>query len=157
MLGLPEHFLLKNSGGGIINNSASESIFSTVHAAKYAKRKELGMEMNDPRVFKFVGYYGEGSHISSYRSLMIKDIYEKREIPYVYKPELLNYELDVAYFEKTLKEDIENGFIPLWFGFSYGNTFSAAIDASIKVFELCKKHNIWINVDAAWLGSTWIS
>lgn len=38
-LGLPEDFLLKNSGGGIINNSATESIFNSVHMAKYHKRK----------------------------------------------------------------------------------------------------------------------
>lgn len=36
-LGLPEQFLLKNSGGGIIGNSTSENIFNTIHAAK--KRK----------------------------------------------------------------------------------------------------------------------
>jgi aromatic-L-amino-acid decarboxylase len=38
-LGLPEKFLLKNSGGGIISNSASESIFNTVHVAKFSKLK----------------------------------------------------------------------------------------------------------------------
>jgi aromatic-L-amino-acid/L-tryptophan decarboxylase len=42
-LGLPDHFLLSNSGGGIINNSATESIFNSVHIAKFAKRKELGI------------------------------------------------------------------------------------------------------------------
>ena len=38
-LGLPEVFLLKNTGGGIIQNSATESIFNSVHTAKFAKRK----------------------------------------------------------------------------------------------------------------------
>lgn len=35
--GLPEHFLLKNSGGGEVNNSATESVFISIHAAKHKK------------------------------------------------------------------------------------------------------------------------
>jgi hypothetical protein len=40
-LGLPDDFLLNNSGGGIINNSTTESVFVTVHAAKRQKMSEL--------------------------------------------------------------------------------------------------------------------
>ena len=57
-MGLPKQFLLKNSGGGIINNSATESFFNSVHIAKYAKRKELDISLDDPRFLKFVGYFG---------------------------------------------------------------------------------------------------
>ena len=89
---------MKNSGGGIINNSASESIFNSVHVAKFVKRKELGIEIDDPRILKFVGYFGEGSHISSERALMIKDICHKRAVPYVYNPDILNFDLDVDRF-----------------------------------------------------------
>jgi len=42
-------------------------------------------------------------------------------------------------------------------GCSYGNTFSAAIDINDRIVQICKKYGIWINVDAAYLGSTWIS
>ena len=62
-LGLPEKFLFKGQGGGIINTSAAESIFNSVHIAKYAKRKELEIELDDPRILKLVGYFGEGSFI----------------------------------------------------------------------------------------------
>lgn len=77
-----------------------------------------------------MGYFGEGSHISSKKALFLKDIHYKRSIPYVYNQKKLNYELDVDNFEKTIEEDIRNGLIPFWFGFSYGNTFSGAIDIS---------------------------
>jgi len=40
-MGLPDKFLLGNSGGGIINNTASESIIVSVHLAQYKKMKEL--------------------------------------------------------------------------------------------------------------------
>jgi hypothetical protein len=58
LLGLPSKFLLKNSGGGIINNSTTESIFVTVHAAKCKKLKELNIAGNNPDILKLVGYYG---------------------------------------------------------------------------------------------------
>ena len=156
-LGLPEHFLLKNSGGGIIQNSASEALFNSVHAAKYKKRKELGIEMDNPAVLKFVGYFGEGSFAGIEKALSVKDIFHRRSIPYIYNQEKLNYELDVDKFEKMVEEDVEKGLVPFWAGFSYGNSFCAAIDLSQRAIEICKKHKMWINVDAAWLGSTWIS
>jgi hypothetical protein len=66
--------------------------------AKYAKRKEMRMEMNNTDVSKFVGYFGEGSHLSSRRGLPIKDIYHRRAVPYIYNDEIMNYELDVDKF-----------------------------------------------------------
>lgn len=56
-----------------------------------------------------------------------------------------------------IEEDIKSGLIPFWFGASVGTTFSAAIDFNEKIVNLCTKHGIWINVDSAFLGSTWIS
>ena len=61
---------------------------------------------------------------------MNKDIHHRRPVPYKYNETILNYELDVDKFEETLKEDIEKGLIPFWFGFSYGNTFCSAVDVS---------------------------
>jgi glutamate/tyrosine decarboxylase-like PLP-dependent enzyme len=113
--------------------------------------------LNNPDILKLVGYFGEGSHISSQRALAVKDIFYKRNIPYVYNGSKLNYELDVDWLEEMMEEDIKQGLIPFWCGFSYGTTFSGAIDISERAFKLCKKHKVWINVDAAWLGSTWIS
>ena len=43
---------------------------------------------------------------------MIKDIYHKRSIPYVYNKEILNYELDVDRFEELLEEDIAKALFP---------------------------------------------
>ena len=56
-----------------------------------------------------------------------------------------------------MEEDVKQGLIPFWFGFSYGSTFCAAIDISERAFAICKKHNIFIQVDAAYLGAAWVS
>jgi aromatic-L-amino-acid decarboxylase len=155
-LGLPERFLLRNEGGGIINNSATESIFTSAHAAKFAKMKELKIEGNNPDVLKFVGYYGEGSHIASQKALMVKDIYYRRAVPYRYVEDNLNYEIDYEKFVELVETDVKAGLIPFWFGGSWGTTFSAAIDIDLRVLDLCKKYGMWVNIDAAYIGSTWI-
>ena len=59
MLGLPDKFLLKNSGGGGIIYTISEGFFLSVNAAKYRKINELKLSRDDPMVFKFVAYFPE--------------------------------------------------------------------------------------------------
>lgn len=156
MMDLPEKFLLKNSGGGIINNSATESMFVSVHAAKFKKMKELGIQGNNPDVLRFVGYFGEGCHVASQRGLANKDIYYKRSVPYVYVPEKRNYQLDFAKFKEIVEVDEKEGLIPFWFGGSWGNTFSGAIDVNQEILQFCKDKGMWVNLDASFLGSTWI-
>ena len=60
--------------------------------------KELNIAGNNPDVLKLVGYFGQGSHISSERALTIKDIFYRRAAPYVYNKEKLNYEIDLQKF-----------------------------------------------------------
>lgn len=45
-LGLPNLFLFKEKGGGVINHSASESIALSVHAAKRKKMGEVDIMNN---------------------------------------------------------------------------------------------------------------
>lgn len=42
-MGLPAKFLIKNSGGSIINTSTTESILVTIHTAKHKKMNELNI------------------------------------------------------------------------------------------------------------------
>lgn len=55
-----------------------------------------------------------------------------------------------------VEADVKAGLIPFYYSGSWGNTFSAAIDINLRVVELCKKYGMWVHVDAAFLGSTWI-
>jgi len=52
---------------------------------------------------KFVGYFGQGSHLSSERGLAIKDIFYRRAAPYVYNSKILNYEIDIVKFEEIIQ------------------------------------------------------
>ena len=47
--------MLKNTGGGTISMSVSDAFHLTVHTAKKRKILQLGIENDDPKVFKLVG------------------------------------------------------------------------------------------------------
>ena len=49
MLDLPDHFLLKNQGGGGLSVSATDSFFQTSYAAKSKKMKDLDISLDDPK------------------------------------------------------------------------------------------------------------
>ena len=102
-MSLPSKFLLNNTGGGMLNGGASESMLLSIHVAKSKKMKKLNIEGNDPRSLKLVGYYGEGSHDASHRGLQIKDIYHQRSIPYFYDERIQNYRLNLDRLEQMLK------------------------------------------------------
>ena len=152
ILGLPETFLLKNEGGGTISNTVGDSIFLSVHAAKHKKRKELGIELDDPRILKFVGYFTGIGHTQNHKGLFIKDIAHRREIPIYFNDEVQNFQIKVEEFEKMVETDINNGLIPFWCGTTLGSTSLGCCDPVLEISKVCKKHGIFINVDAAWAG-----
>ena len=153
MLGLPEKFLLKNKGGGMISNTIGDSLFLSVHAAKYRKMKELGIDFKDERILKFVGYYPQTAHSQHIKALLLKDIPYSREIGVVWDEKTQNYTVDLDHLTKTLEEDVKNGLIPFWFGATFGTTSSCSIDPFVDIIKILKPYNMWINVDAAYAGS----
>ena len=64
--------------------------------------------------------------------------------------------LNTKEFEAIVEADVKNGLIPFWYGATFGTTFSCATDVNAEVIRICKKYGMWINVDAAYLGSSWL-
>jgi glutamate/tyrosine decarboxylase-like PLP-dependent enzyme len=46
--------------------------------------------------------------------------------------------------------------IPFWYGCSWGTTATCSYDPIEKLGILCKKYNVWFNVDAAYAGVSWV-
>ncbi len=152
-LGLPEGWLIKNRGGGTISNTIGDAIFLSVHAAKHKKMAELSIDFTDVRMLKFVGYYSGICHSQNYKGLYIKDIPYRREIPIYYNEQVQNYQIKVDEFEKMVEKDISEGLIPFWCGTTLGSTSLGCNDPIAEVAAVCKKHGIFLNVDAAWAGA----
>lgn len=79
-------------------------------------------------MLKFVGYYSAHSFTSSEKALMLKDINYRRIIPVVFSDKVNNFVPDMENLKNTLKKDIADGLIPIWYGATLGTTGTCAYD-----------------------------
>lgn len=103
-----------------------------------------------------MGYYGEFSFFGNERALKLKEIFHYKPIPVSFDPKLRNFVLNTIEFEKIVQKDVSDGLIPFWYGATYGTTFSCANDVNEEVIRICKKFGMWINVDAAYVATSWL-
>lgn len=104
---------------------------------------------------KFVFYYSSIAHYSVKKGINIAG-YEGRIIPSVWSDEYSNFTTDTDYLEKQIIKDIEDGFIPTYICATLGTTSTCALDDCEKIGRLSKKYKIWLHVDAAYIGSSFM-
>lgn len=142
MIGLPEYM------HGVIQDTASTS---TLCALLTAREKITEFQAN----YRGIGrpltvYASEEAHSSIDKAVKIAGygLDHLRKIPtddnYALIPEIL---------EQKILEDLEQGFVPTCAVVTLGTTSSAAIDPLDEVGTICKKHNLWLHVDAAYGGT----
>jgi len=61
--------------------------------------------------------------------------------------------MDPLELEMRIKEDLEAGMKPCAVVAAIGTTGTVAVDPLEKIAEICKKHGIWLHVDAAYAGT----
>lgn len=54
--------------------------------------------------------------------------------------------------KKAIQEDLEKGLIPCYVVATLGTTGTCAFDNLDEIGPICKQHNIWLHVDAAYAG-----
>ena len=153
LFGLPEKFLIKNPGGGMLGWTIGDDLFYSVLVAKYKKFKELKVTYKDTEVSKkLVGYYTKHCHLQIFKALYLKDISNIRELPLEFDEKSGNYKLRSDYTD-IIEEDVKNGLIPFYFGTTIGTTSSGANDDVEEISKICQKYKIFLTVDCAWAGS----
>jgi aromatic-L-amino-acid decarboxylase len=63
------------------------------------------------------------------------------------------FALDPAALERALEADRAAGLVPACVVATIGSTSSTAIDPVAAVAEVCRRHGVWLHVDAAYAGS----
>lgn len=58
--------------------------------------------------------------------------------------------------EKAIRQDLENGMIPLCVVAALGTTGSAAVDPVDRISDITMKYKLWLHIDAAYAGSALI-
>jgi glutamate/tyrosine decarboxylase-like PLP-dependent enzyme len=62
-------------------------------------------------------------------------------------------QMDVVALDRTIEQDLAQGYIPFMVNSTAGTTVLGSFDPIDKIAKVCKKHQIWLHVDGAYCGS----
>ncbi len=142
MLSLPEDMI------GVIQDSASTSSLVALIAAR---EKISDFKINE-KGFKnsLIVYCSEEAHSSIIKGAKIAG-YGLENVRLITTDE--NFAMDTEKLEEIILKDEKAGKKPAFVCATLGTTSSASIDKLEKIGKICKKHRIWLHVDAAYAGT----
>lgn len=142
MIGLPDGF------AGVIQDTASTA---TLCALITARERATGFESNESGLkAPLTVYASEEAHSSVEKAVKIAG-YGKRNLRRV--PTDGRFALVPDKLEEALAKDREAGVVPACVVATVGTTSSGAIDPLRPIAEICRRHGVWLHVDAAWAGT----
>jgi glutamate/tyrosine decarboxylase-like PLP-dependent enzyme len=101
---------------------------------------------------KLVGYFTEFAHSCYHTAFDLNFVLEERMIKSHYDKKTKVFSLRVEDVEEQIKKDIEDGFIPFFFGFVVGGTGLGLADPIAEILKITQKYGLYTVVDAAWAG-----
>jgi aromatic-L-amino-acid decarboxylase len=142
MLGLPEGM------SGVIQDTASTA---TLCALLTAREKATGFESNRSGLKKpLIVYASEETHSSIEKGAKIAG-YGSENIRYIPTDEA--FAMIPSLLEEALEEDKKKGLQPACVVATLGTTSSTAIDPLAAMGDICRRHGVWLHVDAAFAGT----
>jgi len=148
MLGLPEKFLSCETGGGVIQDTASTAALCALLAGRErATNYSSNKKGCDGRL---VVYASTQTHSSVEKAAMICGIGAENlraievDENFAMRPEAL---------ARQVEADKRAGLTPCFVCATVGTTSSNAIDPVAAIAEVCRRHNVWLHVDAAMSGT----
>jgi aromatic-L-amino-acid decarboxylase len=145
MLGLPKDFT------GVIQDTASTATLVALLSAR---------ERATDHAASVTGLAGSGARLTVYASSEAHSSIDKgvklagygleqlRRVPVDQAYALMPEELD-----RMIAADRKAGFVPACVVATVGTTSSAAIDPLPRIAEVCRRHAVWLHVDAAYAGT----
>jgi aromatic-L-amino-acid decarboxylase len=142
MIGLPDGFT------GVIQDTASTA---TLCALLCARERATGFGSNESGLQTPLAVYAsEEAHSSVEKAVKIAG-YGRRSLRRV--PTDGRFALVPDKLEEALAKDKEAGLVPACVVATVGTTSSGAIDPLRPIAEICRRHGVWLHVDAAWAGT----
>ena len=161
MMKLPEGFLSRGEGGGVIQGSASEAVVTTMVAARerYVEKACAGLEGEAKEQKKaevrsrLVALGTEQSHSSVAKGAIIAGVR--------FKAIHCNLEDDMALtgagLQAMLSQCQRDGLEPFYLSITMGTTATCATDRFGEIKKVLKdRRDIWVHVDAAYAGAALI-
>lgn len=137
---------------GVIYDTASISTLHALAAAREAARPDLrttGMA-GRPDLPRLCVYCSEHAHSSVDKAVILLGLGQEslRRIEcdeeFRMRPEAL---------AASIERDIANGSLPLAVVATVGTTSTTSVDPVPEIARICKRHNVWLHVDAAYAGA----
>ncbi|XP_001661057.2 alpha-methyldopa hypersensitive protein [Aedes aegypti] len=154
LLNLPRCFLNcdEGNGGGVIQGSASESIFIAVLVAREQAVRRLKNEHPELTEAEIRG------RLVAYTSDQSNSAVEKSGILGAIKMRLLPADDDCVLrgriLKKAVEEDKANGLFPVIMVATLGTTGTCAYDNLEEIGPYCNDNKLWLHVDAAYAGAS---
>ncbi len=148
MLDLPGKFLSTSAGGGVIQDTASNSSLCALLAARERATHYASNERGCDG--KLVAYTSAQAHSSIEKAAKIAGIGRENlrlidvDDKFAMQPEAL---------EAQIQRDIAAGRTPFFVCATVGTTSSNAMDPVRAIAKICREHKIWVHADAAMSGT----
>ncbi len=155
-LGLPERFLSTTAGGGAIQDSASSAALCAILAAR--ERATMTGQARAPCTHgrpdvpggELVAYASTQTHSSIEKGLRITGLGSNHlrrieaDDQWAMRPDRL---------AEAIAADVAAGRRPFFVCATAGTTSSLGFDPLRRIGEICRRHNVWLHVDAALAGT----
>ena len=148
LLGLPDQFMSRGAGGGVIQDSASSAVLCALLAAR--ERATDGTSNKAGVNRRLTVYASTQAHSSIEKAVRIAGIgsdalrFVEVDEDFAMRPDEL---------ERMIEQDLFDGATPCMVVATVGTTSSNALDPLRGVGEISRRHNLWLHVDAAMSGS----
>ncbi len=143
LAGLPERFLSKGPGGGVIQDSASSAVLCAILAAR---DQALASGAGGP----LTAYASQHAHSSVEKGIRVAGIGSAN---------LRQIGCDAAFamcpdrLGEAVARDRAAGFRPFFVSATVGTTSSNAMDPLRAIGEICRREGLWFHVDGAMSGT----
>ncbi|MHC4414141.1 MAG: pyridoxal-dependent decarboxylase [Planctomycetota bacterium] len=148
MLGLPEKFRSTTEGGGVIQDTASSATLCALLAARERATSYQGNRQGAR--WPLVAYASDQAHSSVEKAVMIAGV-GRDNLRLIETDE--QFALRPDRLEAQIWRDRSEGRLPCFVCATVGTTSSTAIDPLAPIGEICRRHGLWLHVDAAMSGS----
>jgi aromatic-L-amino-acid/L-tryptophan decarboxylase len=144
MLGLPDGF------SGVIQDTASTATLCAILTARETRSDFAVNQSGFPPTMRFTCYASREAHSSIEKGVKIAGI-GKENLRLL--PVDAHYAMIPEELERAIVRDREAGYTPLCAVAAIGTTGSTAIDPLRPIGEICRRHGVWLHVDAAYAGT----
>ncbi len=135
---------------GVIQDTASTATLASIITAREQKSNYEVNHKGYTGFTNFRVYCSDQTHSSIEKGVKIVGI-GKDNLVKVPTDDIQAMKADLLL--ASIEKDITDGYHPLCVVAAIGTTGTMAMDPLKRIAEICKKHNIWLHVDAAYAGS----